>query len=108
MRIAGAAGRHRDDLLADGVAGDAFAERAHGAGDLEAGNERRLRHAGPVFVQALAEEQVDEADRGMGDVDRQLARTGRRIRHVDECEHTRLAELSDLNGFHDCLLTRAT
>jgi hypothetical protein len=66
-------------MLADVEAGRPGAELPHRPRDLEAGNERRLRQAGPVFVQPLAQEDVDEPDRGVADVDRDLPRTRRRI-----------------------------
>ena len=93
-------GRQRDHPLADAQAGHAVAERADGSGHLEPGDERRLRHSRPVLVQPLAEEDVDQPDRGVADVDRDLARPGRGVRQVDEREDGGVAELGGLNSLH--------
>jgi hypothetical protein len=100
---AGAGARHGHHALADSKAGDAVAERAHRARDLETRDERRLGQSWPVLVQPLAQEDVDEPDRRMRDVDGDLAWSGNRIGQVNDLEHSRVAEPGGLNSLHEVL-----
>jgi hypothetical protein len=83
------------------------ASTAGRSSDLKPGDERRLRHPRPVLVQPLAEEDVDEPDRGVADFDRDLAGPRYRGRQVHQRQHFRISEPSHLNSLHQGLPSRA-
>ena len=87
-------------VAADGETGNAFAQGTHRAGHLQPRHVRRLRQAGPVTVQALPDEHVDQADCRVGDVDGDFARPGGGIRQLRRPQYLRRAEAGHLDCFH--------
>jgi P-type E1-E2 ATPase len=82
----GPGARQRHQRLPDPQALYAFTQRADGAGHLQARHVRWLRQALPVVVQALADVDVDQADGGVADIDRDLTRAWDRVRQLSELE----------------------
>jgi hypothetical protein len=59
-----------------------------------------LRQSGPVTVQALPDEHVDQADCRVGDVDGDFARPGGGIGQLSQPQDLRRAEAGHLDCFH--------
>ena len=91
---------HCDNLLPNVKARYAFTKRPYRSRHFEPWDKRRLRHAGHILELALAEEQVDEADSGVGDIDRHLARTGRGVRKMNHLENIWITEANSLDSLH--------
>jgi hypothetical protein len=101
----GAVLRHReeaDDRVADLEAAHAVADRVDGAGDVVAGHVRQ-RHRDRQ--EAASDAVVGRVERGAGDADEHLARTGDGPVGVLVAQDLGGADLVEANGLHDGLLS---